>query len=419
MIMKREILEIVGGNSLYGEVQNYSAKNAVLPMLAGAMLTDEEVTIKDCPYITDIDNMFKIREVLSLSTRWEGRDIVASGKVENNHIPEKLANVMRSSIFMLGPMLVETGDVRLHMPGGCKIGARPIDIHLDGLEKLGAKISVFDNSVRCMSSGLRGAEIVLRYPSVGATENLISAAVKARGETTLIGIAREPEVVSFCHMLTSMGAKIRGAGTPVIKIMGVETLYGTTVKPTDDRIVAGTIILATALTGGQVKIKNCDVGNLGALVTKLMSPNIKIVSSLDDTLVESDGAIDCFSLASGPYPKFPTDLQPIATAVLCQGSGRCEIEENVFEDRFSYISQLQKMGAEISVVGGRAIISGVRLQGAKVEATDLRGGAGLVVAALNARGTSCIGGLEYIDRGYENIENIFSKLGARILRKEV
>ncbi|MBR5173700.1 MAG: UDP-N-acetylglucosamine 1-carboxyvinyltransferase, partial [Clostridia bacterium] len=318
MVMKREILEIVGGNSLYGEVQNYSAKNAVLPMLAGAMLTDDEVTIKDCPYITDIDNMFKIREVLSLSTKWAGRDIVASGKVENNHIPERLANVMRSSIFMLGPMLVETGDVRLHMPGGCKIGARPIDIHLDGLEKLGAKISVFDNSVRCMSSGLRGAEIVLRYPSVGATENLISAAVKARGETTLIGVAREPEVVSFCNMLTSMGAKIQGAGTPVIKIMGVETLYGTTVKPTDDRIVAGTIILATALTGGQVKIKNCDVGNLGALVTKLMSPEIKIVSSLDDTLVESDGVIDCFSLASGPYPKFPTDLQPIATAALCQ-----------------------------------------------------------------------------------------------------
>ena len=417
--MKREVLEIVGGNSLYGEVQNFSAKNAVLPMLAGAMLTDEEVTIKDCPYITDIDNMFKIREVLSLSTRWAGRDIVASGKVENNHIPEKLANVMRSSIFMLGPMLVETGDVRLHMPGGCKIGARPIDIHLDGLEKLGAKISIFDNSVRCMSSGLRGAEIVLRYPSVGATENLISAAVKARGETTLIGVAREPEVVSFCHMLTSMGAKIQGAGTPVIRIMGVETLYGTTVKPTDDRIVAGTIILATALTGGQVKIKNCDVGNLGALVTKLMSPKIKIVSSLDDTLVESDGAIDCFSLASGPYPKFPTDLQPIATAVLCQGNGKCEIEENVFEDRFSYISQLQKMGAEISVVGGRAIISGVQLQGARVEATDLRGGAGLVVAALNARGTSTVGGLEYIDRGYEKIENIFSKLGARIFRKEV
>ena len=417
--MKREVLEIVGGNRLYGEVQNFSAKNAVLPMLAGAMLTDEEVTIKDCPYITDIDNMFKIREVLSLSTRWAGRDIVASGKVENNHIPERLANVMRSSVFMLGPMLVETGDVRLHMPGGCKIGARPIDIHLDGLEKLGAKISVFDNSVRCMSSGLRGAEIVLRYPSVGATENLISAAVKARGETTLIGVAREPEVVSFCHMLTSMGAKIRGVGTPVIKIMGVETLYGATVKPIDDRIVAGTIILATALTGGQVKIKNCDVGNLGALVTKLMSPKIKIVSSLDDILVESDGVIDCFSLASGPYPKFPTDLQPIATAVLCQGDGKCEIEENVFEDRFSYVSQLQKMGADISVVGGRAIISGVRLHGTNVEATDLRGGAGLVVAALNAHGTSSIGGLEYIDRGYEKIENIFSKLGARILRKEV
>ena len=417
--MNREFFEIVGGNRLNGEVQNYSAKNAVLPMLAGAMLTEEEVTIKDCPYITDIDNMFKIREVLSLNTQWAGRDIVASGKMKNNHIPEKLANVMRSSIFMLGPMLVETGYVRLHRPGGCRIGARPIDIHLDGLEKFGAKISITDNCVECTATRLKGTEIVLRYPSVGATENLISVAVKAKGDTTLIGVAREPEVVSFCNMLKSMGAKIRGEGTSVIKITGVDTLHGTTVKPIDDRIVAGTIILATALMGGRVTIKNCHIGSLGALLTKLVSSKTEIISSLDDVIIESDGGIDGFNLSSGPYPQFPTDLQPIATAVLCQGNNKCEIVENVFEDRFSYVEQLQKMGADITVVGERAIINGSQLHGAEVVATDLRGGAGLVVAALNANGTTRVSGIEYIDRGYESIENILSKLGARISRISV
>ena len=219
--MKKELLEIIGGGQLEGKVKMHSAKNAVLPMLAGAMLTKEEVTIKDCPHISDIENMFKIREILSLGTKWQGRDIVAWGSVENNHIPESLASVMRSSVFMLGPLLVETGDVKLHLPGGCKIGARPIDIHLDGLEKLGAKIDILDNSVRCRANALKGADIVLRYPSVGATENLISASVKAKGDTTLIGVAREPEVVSFCDMLVSMVRKSKGRAHLLLKSLGL------------------------------------------------------------------------------------------------------------------------------------------------------------------------------------------------------
>lgn len=417
--MKKEVLEIIGGQQLEGKTRIYSAKNAVLPMLAGAMLTKEDVTIKDCPFISDIDNMFKIRDILSLHTKWQGRDIVASGNVENNHIPESLANVMRSSVFMLGPLLVELGEVKLHLPGGCKIGARPIDIHLSGLEKLGAEIEMTENAVCCKADRLKGADIVLRYPSVGATENLISASVKAKGETTLIGVAREPEVVSYCEMLVSMGAKIKGYGTSVIKITGVEDLYGTTIKPTTDRIVAGTIILATALTGGRVEIEDCNINTLGALVTKLTSKKIEIISSLDSVIIDSAGEVDAFDIASGPYPKFPTDLQPIATAILCQSNGRCIVEENVFENRFSYVDELKKMGANIVPSKDSIVICGANLNGAKVMATDLRGGAGLVVAGLNAKGTTVVSGVEYIDRGYEKIEKIFEKLGGKIARKMV
>ena len=414
--MQNEIFEIIGGSKLGGMTKVYSAKNAVLPMLAGAMLTKEEVTIKDCPIITDIDNMFKIRDCLSLSTAWQGRNIVASGSVENNHIPESLAGVMRSSIFMLGPLLVETGKVRLHLPGGCKIGARPIDIHLDGLSKMGAKIEVFDNGVQCEADRLQGAEIILRYPSVGATENLISAAVKARGETTLIGVAREPEVVSFAEMLVSMGARISGIGTPVVKIKGVECLHGTTVKPATDRIVTGTIILATALVGGRVFIDGGNIRHIGALATKLASKNCEIVEFHDGIIIESDGEMSAFDLSSGPYPKFPTDLQPIAVSALCQMKGHCAVEENVFENRFSYTDELVKMGAQISLIGDRAIINGASLVGKNVVAKDLRGGAGLVVASLKASGVTRVSGVAHIDRGYENIEKIFSSLGAKIVR---
>jgi UDP-N-acetylglucosamine 1-carboxyvinyltransferase len=246
---------------------------------------------------------------------------------------------------------------------------------------------------------------------------LISAAVTAKGETTLIGVAREPEVVSYCEMLVAMGAKIKGAGTSVIKITGVDGLCGATVKPVTDRIVAGTIMLATALLGGKVKICGCDIGHLGALVTKLASPKVQISMSLDDVTVESEGNVDVFDISSGPYPKFPTDLQPIATAVMCGGLGNCIIEENVFENRFSYVKELEKMGAKVHIVGDCAHVKGAQLYGAEVEATDLRGGAGLVVAGLKAKGTTMVKGVEYIDRGYERMEEMFSKLGAKITRK--
>ncbi len=414
--MKSECLKIEGGNRLNGETKVYSAKNAVLPMLAAAMLTEDKVAIKDCPKITDIDNMLKIRECLSLETVWQDRTIIASGKMKDGHIPESLAGVMRSSVFMLGPMLAQKGKVKLHTPGGCKIGARPIDIHLSGLEKLGAKVKLYDDGVECIAKRLRGAEIVLRYPSVGATENLITAAVKAKGDSTLIGVAREPEVVSLCEMLVGMGAKISGLGTSVLKITGVDELYGTTITPVTDRIVAGTVILAVALTGGKVRIDGCNINHLGALATKLVSKNMVIVDDMGGVTVESDGKLCPTDVASGPYPKFPTDLQPILAAVLCQVDGVSTVEERVFESRFSYVGQLKEMGANISVVKDKAVIVGGRLYGAEVGAKDLRGGAGIVVAALNAKGTTFVRGVEYIDRGYEKIEYLFASLGGKISR---
>ena len=243
--------------------------------------------------------------------------------------------------------------------------------------------------------------------------------MKAKGKTSLIGVAREPEVVSLCDMFIGMGAKIQGAGTSVIKIQGVENLYGTTVTPVTDRIVAGTIILTVALTGGKVRVDGCDIRHLGALVTKLVSKHFVVIDSVGGVTVESDGQIEPFDVFSGPYPKFPTDLQPIATAVLSQLRGESLVEEKVFENRFLYAKELQKMGADINVAKDKLLIRGKSLLGADVTATDLRGGAGLVVAGLKAKGVTKVGGVEHIDRGYENIEYLFSNLQAKIARKKV
>ena len=416
--MKNEYLEIIGGNGLFGKTEVYSAKNAVLPMLAGAMLTSEQVTIKNCPHISDIQNMCRIRDLLSLETHWNGRDIVAGGKLVENHIPESLSGAMRSSVFMLGPILSITGEVKLHTPGGCKIGSRPIDIHLQGLEKLGAKITLLNDGVLCRADKLVGNEIVLRYPSVGATENLIMSAVLAKGNTTIIGTAREPEVVSLCQLLVAMGAKIEGIGTSVVKIKGVEGLSGATITPVADRIVAGTIILATALVGGRVTLIGCKPEHLGAMMTKLVSKHFLAIDDSCGITVEGDGVVEPMEIASGPYPKFPTDLQPILTAILTYANGRSVVEEKVFENRFSYVSELTKMGGKIAVEKDKAIVDKSELFGAEVTAEDLRGGAGLVVAGLKAFGVTKVKGVEHIDRGYEKIEYLFSSLGAKITRKK-
>lgn len=416
--MQTEYLEIKGGNALYGSVKIPSAKNAVLPMLAGAILSDDEVTLTDCPNIADVNNMMKILKSVGLSVKSNDGDITVSGKVECETVSEKLSRAMRSSVFLLGALLSEVGRVRLHTPGGCNIGARPIDIHLDGLAKLGAKIEYGADWVDCYADRLVGADVAFKYPSVGATENLLLAAVKAKGESTLIGCAREPEIVSLCDMLRSMGANIVGDGTSVVKVKGVDSLSGTIIKPVSDRIVAGTIISAVAVAGGKVRMENVGTSHLGAFLKEILSSHVRVTDVSCGITVESDGVVLPSNIVTGPYPTFPTDMQPIMTAVQCFANGVSTVTETVFENRFAHVGELVNMGANIDVDGDEAIVRGKGgLHSSVLHAYDLRGGAALVVASLGAKGTGRIYGLNHIDRGYEKIEKIFSSLGGDIRRE--
>lgn len=417
--MEKEYLEIIGGKKLYGRACVHAAKNAVLPMLAASILTEQTVTVCDCPGITDIDSMVSILRALSVRVSRRGRNISVSGKPNMAEIPESLACAMRSSVFMLGALLSELGEVCLYSPGGCNIGARPLDIHLDGLAKLGANVEYGSDYVRCSANRLKGAEIVLKYPSVGATENLIMAAVKAQGETVLVGCAREPEIVSLCGMLRLMGAKLSGEGTPVIKITGVDGLDGAEFTPIADRIVAGTLLTAVAVTGGKIRIDNCTTSHLGAVVTNLTSPHFVVYESAGGTVAESDGIILPTDVTTGPYPLFPTDMQAPFMAAQCFGCGVSLTTETVFENRFSHAAELRKLGADIEVERDEATVRGGGvMKGSNLYASDLRGGAGLVVAALGSEGKSRVYGLRFIDRGYEKIEDMFSALGANIRRIE-
>ncbi|MCQ2602690.1 MAG: UDP-N-acetylglucosamine 1-carboxyvinyltransferase [Clostridia bacterium] len=415
--MLDEYFEIEGKNRLFGDITVHSAKNAVLPMMAGAILTDEPVTIQECPDITDIYAMSSILEKLGVDVKKSGRDITISGSPKLGEVPDFLACTLRSSVYMLGALLSTVGRVELAKTGGCKIGARPVDIHIDGLKTLGAKVEENDGKIICSADKLKGGEFFLKYPSVGATENLILSAVKAKGTTSLFGVAREPEILSLCDMLNKMGAKIYGAGTSVIRIDGVDRLFGATIKPIGDRIVAGTYACAVAVTGGKVTIHNADTKYLGGLLSRLVSDHYTVKDSGLSFSVESDGVNFPCDFYTGAYPMFPTDLQAPYSAVLLYANGKSEINETVFENRFSHIEEYKKFGAKVHISGQTAKIFGCKeLYGATVSANDLRGGAGLIIAALGANGKSEIGGLHFIDRGYENIEKDLFSLGAKITR---
>lgn len=416
--MCEEYFEIEGGNHLFGDIIVHSAKNAVLPMMAGAILTDEPVTIEDCPFITDIGVMSSILERLGVDVKRTGRDITISGSPNMSEVPDFLACTLRSSVYMLGALLSTVGRVELAKTGGCKIGARPVDIHIDGLKTLGAKVEESDGKIICTADKLKGGEFFLKYPSVGATENLVLSAVKAKGETSLYGVAREPEIISLCDMLNKMGARISGAGTSVIRIDGVDRLCGAKIKPLGDRIVAGTYVCAVAVAGGKVTIHNADPRYLGGLLSRIVSKHCIITDNGLSFSVESDGTNLPCTFYTGAYPMFPTDLQAPYSAVLLYANGKSEINETVFENRFSHIEEYKKFGANVCVSGQSAkIFGGKPLSGTRVYANDLRGGAGLIISALGASGRSEIFGLDYIDRGYEKIEKDLASLGAKIQRK--
>lgn len=410
---------INGGNRLSGKIRIESAKNSVLPIIAGSILTNEQVVIKNCPKIQDVYSML---EILSyLGSKWcfdENNLMISNASINSYDIPKKLASPLRSSIFLLGALLCRFKKAKIYQPGGCNIGKRPIDLHISALEQLGVKTEFFGEQLICSAKDIKGNNIYLKFPSVGATENIILCSVLGKGKTQIFNPAREPEIVDLMNFLNSMGAKIYGAGTSTILIDGVDKLSGTEHTPISDRVECGTFMLATAISGGEVELSNCNSKNISLLINKLCNNTCKISINNDIIYIKSGEKRKGFSFITNPYPHFPTDLQAQTMSLLSVSEGVSTITENVFENRFSHAKELVKMGADISVKGKTAIIKGVkRLRGEKVVATDLRGGASLVLAGLNAEGQTTVENICYIERGYCDFDLKLRSLGADIIKQ--
>ncbi len=413
---------IDGGRRLYGTIRAESAKNSVLPLLAASVLTEEQVTIREVPAITDVLCMVQILRELGAKVTFRGEDVIIDSADACCHeISSALTKELRSSVFMLGSLLTRFRRAVIAYPGGCDIGLRPIDLHLSALKRLGVKIEERDGFIYCKCDVLRGAEIALDFPSVGATENILLAAVKAEGRTVLHGAAKEPEIVDLQNFLNGMGANIRGAGTDVIVIEGVKRLGGVTFLPIKDRIEAGSYLIACAVCGGETEVEGVCGENIRLLLHKLRENGCKIHTKNDKIRIESSGRLKSNRrIETMPFPGFPTDLQAQATALNSGAEGGALIIENLFETRYKYVPELRKMGADIEVNGRNAFVRGVsRLHGATVAAGDLRGGAALVIAALGAEGTSEVLDLSHIDRGYADLQGKLTSLGAKIKRVRI
>ena len=417
--MDKYIIE--GGVRLFGEAEIQSAKNAVLPLLAAAVLTDGQVKIHKCPRIADALNMVAILGELGCKTRFEGDTLcIDSADAANHEIPAALAKELRSSVFLLGSVISRFGRARIAYPGGCDIGLRPVDLHLNGLRRLGVAVSEDGGYIDCSCARLRGTEVLLDFPSVGATENLILAAAKAEGTTVIRNAAKEPEIADLQNFINRMGGKISGAGTAVITVEGVKKLHGAEYTPVSDRIEAGTFLIACAMCGGSIALKNADPVNIASLLHKLSEISCKIHAENDKIYIECSRRLSPKIVETSPYPGFPTDLQAQMTALACICEGATVIVENLFETRFKHVPELIRMGADITVRGRSALVRGVpRLHGADVFASDLRGGAALTLAALSAEGRSSVTDLRFIDRGYSAFEYKLRALGARIRRVRV
>ncbi len=408
--------EIYGGKRLNGEIVLESSKNAILPMLASAILTDKQVVLKNCPDILDVRNMIEILTSIGVFIKRENKDIIICAEnVNSNKIPFGVAKELRSSIFMLGALLGRLGKAEITYPGGCSIGLRPIDLHLKGVSNLGVTICKTYENIECFVDKLVGNSVYLDYPSVGATENLMIAAVLAEGKTEIHNPAKEPEIVDLMNFLNSMGAKVYGAGTSIILIDGVKELHGTEYQPISDRIEAGTYLVAAAITGGSVSVKGVDAKNIFSLIDKFCDITCKINVKNDIINLKCGGMLNSFGVETGPYPAFPTDMQAQMMALACVANGVSVITENVFETRFNHVPELIKMGANINVIGRTAMIKGEHyLHGANVCAKDLRGGAALVLAGLNAEGVTTIEDAYHIERGYADFDLKLKSLGANI-----
>ncbi len=410
---------VTGGKSLEGVINVPKAKNSYLALLSACVLCNGEVTLKDCPMFSDINKMLEILSRLGASIKREGKDVIIDARsISSYEVPKVLARHVRSSIFLLGPIIGRLHKARVSYPGGCDIGLRPIDLHLKGLRALNVDIQEKYGEINCECDKLMGNDIHLDYPSVGATENIMMAGVYAKGITRIYNPAKEPEIVDLQNFINSMGGKVKGAGSDVIEIEGVESLSSCVYTPMPDRIIAGTYLLATAAAKGDVTIKNVVPCHIYSLTSKLKEAGFEITQKDDNIRLVSRGRYQSFGkIDTMPYPGFPTDLQPQALVLQTVSKGICVITENLFETRLKHVPELIKMGANIKVKDRTAIVTGVEnLYAAEVSATDLRAGASLTIAGLVARGQTIITDVHNIDRGYENLEVALSSLGADIKR---
>ncbi|MFZ3089330.1 MAG: UDP-N-acetylglucosamine 1-carboxyvinyltransferase [Nitrospirota bacterium] len=413
-------IKITGGVRLKGEVKISGAKNAALPIMAASLLTSSECIIHNVPMLMDVVTMGKLISHLGADVRGAGESSTVSinAKGINRYdAPYDLVKTMRASVLVLGPLAVRCGEVRVSLPGGCAIGARPINLHLMGLEKMGADIKIEHGYVELKAKRLKGAKIYLDTTTVTGTENIMMAASLAKGTTIIENAACEPEVADLANFLNKMGAKVSGAGTDVIEIEGVDSLCGAEYSVMPDRIEAGTYAAASAITKGDVLIKGCAPKNLDAVIQKLRGTGVEITEGADTLRVKRTGRIAASDVKTLPYPGFPTDMQAQFMALMSIADGTSVITETIFENRFTHISELKRMGADIKAHGDSAVVRGVaRLSGAPVMATDLRASASLILAALAADGETEITRVYHLDRGYERIEEKLSALGAKIKR---
>ena len=413
-------LVIKGGKRLKGEVEISGAKNAALPVIAAALLAPGEHTISRVPDLRDIKTMGRLLENMGAEFHYEPhKAVIAMNKIKNLEAPYELVKEMRASVLVLGPMLARFGRAKVSLPGGCAIGARPINLHLMGLEKMGAKIELESGYVMASAKRLKGAVIYFDTVTVTGTENLMMAASLAKGVTVLENAAREPEVIDLANALTAMGAKIKGAGESIIEIEGVDELRPLTHKVIPDRIETGTFMAIAGITGGDITINGCMPEHIQAFLIKLKAAGLEVEETADGVRAVGPARPNAVDMETAPYPGFPTDMQAQFMALMSKAQGTSIITETIFENRFMHVAELRRMGADISFKGSTATVRGVRkLKGANVMATDLRASASLVVAALGAEGETTIHRVYHLDRGYEKIEEKLTMLGVDVRREK-
>jgi UDP-N-acetylglucosamine 1-carboxyvinyltransferase len=417
-----EKFRIEGGRPLEGKVRVSGAKNAALPAMAAALLTAEPVELHNVPRVRDIVTMGKLLAHISarveMSPQEPNHVTLRAETISHAEAPYELVKTMRASVLTLGPLVARTGYARVSMPGGCAIGARPIDLHLKALERLGAAITFEHGYVEARAGRLRGAPIFFEKITVTGTENAMMAAVLAEGETVLENAAREPEVCDLAALLNAMGARVEGAGTATIRLCGVEKLHGATHTIIPDRIEAGTLLIAGAITGGELQVTDCEPQHLGAVIEKLKETGVDVRAESENTLrVRAAARLSAADVSTEEYPGFATDMQAQYMALMTQAGGRAVITETIFENRFLHALEMIRMGAQITIEGPKAIVHGPsRLTGAKVQASDLRASASLVLAGLIANGETLIDRVYHLDRGYERLEEKLGAVGAKIER---